>query len=267
MYGLANMSLFLLLVNYIAALVSVQLLRGDLGSDVTMNFGQLFNAFLAVYQVFSSENWTDILYGTSTAEIRLGQTVIVVLFISAWMLFANCEFFRLCISLEYIVKLHFIVIVLQMFIAVINENFDVAEEAKKGKQASNYWEKHQTQTGRATWMRNLNPYRWVKANPVKVKVENLPSNLVLPMQKSLVENYTVPRPDRSAATTTVSLFYLASFRCLSIAYLIGAHCCSSGGTTLSYEVAYHAPETVCGQAAIRRCPFGHFTASQERDPW
>lgn len=82
-----------------------------------------------------------------------------------------------------------------MFIAVINENFDVAEESKKGQQASNYWATHQPQEARFTWLRRLNPYRWVKANPVKVKVENLPSNLVLPMQKSLVQEYNVPKPE------------------------------------------------------------------------
>lgn len=90
MYGLANMSLFLILVNYIAALVAVQLLRGDFDEGTSVNFGQLFNSFLAVYQVFSSENWTNVLYGAATAESQLGQTVIVVIFISGWMLFANC---------------------------------------------------------------------------------------------------------------------------------------------------------------------------------
>ncbi|KAF8882238.1 Ion transport protein-domain-containing protein [Infundibulicybe gibba] len=184
MYGLANMSLFLILVNFIAALVAVQLLRGDLGQDTTMNFGQLFTSFLAVYQVFSSENWTNILYETTGAEVQLGQTVIVAIFITAWMLFANF-------------------IVLQMFIAVINENFDVAEEAKKGKQASSYWASHQPQQGKANWMRRLNPYRWIKANPVKVKVENLPSNLVLPMQKTLVQDYgTRGQGSRSIITQT-----------------------------------------------------------------
>ncbi|RDB21766.1 Calcium-channel protein cch1 [Hypsizygus marmoreus] len=176
MYGLANMSLFLILINYIAALAAVQLLRGDMGEDTPMNFGDLWTSFLGIYQVFSSENWTDILYSTAGAEIRLGQTIIIALFISAWMLFANF-------------------IVLQMFIAVINENFDVAEESKKGQQASKYWASHQAQQGSASWLRRLNPYRWVRANPVKVKVENLPANLVLPMQKSLVQDYSMPRYD------------------------------------------------------------------------
>ncbi|KAG6837569.1 hypothetical protein H0H93_006983 [Arthromyces matolae] len=159
MYGLANMSLFLIMVNYIAALAAVQLLRGDLGQDTPMNFGDIWTSFLAIYQVSSSENWTSVLYSTTGAEIRLGQTLIVA-----------------------------------MFIAVVNENFEVAEELKKGEQASNYWASHQAQQGSASWMRRFNPYRWVRPNPVKVKVD-LPANLVLPMQKSLVQNYSVPRND------------------------------------------------------------------------
>ncbi len=89
-YGLANMTLFLITVNFLAALVSVQLLRGDFASGEDVTFANLYNAFLAVYQIFSSENWVDILYGASDAETLLGQTVVVVLFISSWMLFANC---------------------------------------------------------------------------------------------------------------------------------------------------------------------------------
>ncbi|KAJ7199602.1 Ion transport protein-domain-containing protein [Mycena pura] len=186
MYGLANMTLFLILVNFIAALVSVQFLRGDMSASQTMNFGTIFNAFLAMYQVFSSENWTDVLYSSATAEATFGQTAIIVLFVSAWMLFANF-------------------IVLQMFIAVINENFDVAEEAKKGKQASNYWEESQRPTaGHVSWLRKLNPYRWIRASPVEVKVEGLPSNLVLPMQKSLVEDYSVPRHDPQSVSENAS---------------------------------------------------------------
>ena len=92
MYGLVNMSLFLLLVNFIAALVAVQLLRGDVAGTSSINFGDVFNAFLGVYQVFSSENWTNVLYEATQAEIPLGQVVIIAIFISSWMLFANCKF-------------------------------------------------------------------------------------------------------------------------------------------------------------------------------
>ncbi|KAF8639058.1 hypothetical protein AX17_001754 [Amanita inopinata Kibby_2008] len=174
MYGLVNMSLFLLLVNYLAALVVVQFLRGDISNQEAINFGNVYNAFLAVYQIFSSENWTTVLYSAAGAETNLRQTVITVVFLASWLLFAYF-------------------IVLQMFIAVINENFSVAEELKKSKQASNYWATQEINEGKPSWARRLNPYRWVKANPVTVKVDDLPSNLVLPMQKSIIQDHaTVP---------------------------------------------------------------------------
>ena len=90
MHGLVNMSLFLILVNYISALFASQLLRGDLPSSQTMNFGQIFTSFLAIYQIFSSENWTNVLYSSAMAEIPLGQSWIIVLFIVGWFFFANC---------------------------------------------------------------------------------------------------------------------------------------------------------------------------------
>jgi hypothetical protein len=76
-----------------------------------------------------------------------------------------------------------------MFIAVINENFQVAEEAKKSEQASKFWATQNAREGKPTWMRVLNPYRWFRANPVTVRVDELPSGLVLPMQKNLVVGY------------------------------------------------------------------------------
>ena len=85
---------------------------------------------------------------------------------------------------------------LQMFIAVINENFDVAEESKRSRQASHYWASHRPQQARAAWIRRLNPYRWFKAQPKAIEVE-LPSNLVLPMQKALVQDYSLPKRDNS----------------------------------------------------------------------
>ena len=91
LYGLVNMSLFLILINFIAALVAIQLLRGDVPGNLNMNFGQLFTSFLAVYQVFSSENWTNVLYLATQAEIPLGQAVILAIFFPAWFLFANCK--------------------------------------------------------------------------------------------------------------------------------------------------------------------------------
>jgi hypothetical protein len=92
----------------------------------------------------------------------------------------------------------FAVIVMQMFIAVINENFDIAEEAKKGRQASHYWASQRQETTHISWVKKLNPYRWFAPAPKAIAVDNLPSNLVLPMQKALVQDYGGPKREPSA---------------------------------------------------------------------
>ncbi|KAI9432396.1 hypothetical protein H4582DRAFT_2083733 [Lactarius indigo] len=56
------MSVFLILVNYLAALFATQLLRSDLQSSEAMNFGQIFTY-------------------SAMAEIPLGQSWVVVTFI------------------------------------------------------------------------------------------------------------------------------------------------------------------------------------------
>ncbi|KAH9916480.1 Ion transport protein-domain-containing protein [Fomitopsis serialis] len=170
MYGLANMTLFLVLLNFVAALVGVQLLRGDIARGNYIDYGQIYNSFLAAYQLFSSENWTDVLYGAGNPEIPLRQAPIIVLYLTGWFALANF-------------------IVLQMFIAVINENFEIAENSKRSRQASHYWASHRPQETRIPWLRRLNPYRWMKAQPKAIAVEQLPSDLILPMQKTLVDSY------------------------------------------------------------------------------
>lgn len=86
---------------------------------------------------------------------------------------------------------------MQMFIAVINENFDVAEEAKKGRQASHYWASQRQEKIQVSWMKKMNPYRWFAPAPKAIAVDNLPSGLVLPMQKALVQDYSVPKREPS----------------------------------------------------------------------
>ncbi|KAF9647780.1 hypothetical protein BDM02DRAFT_3187683 [Thelephora ganbajun] len=179
MYGMANMILFLFLFNFIAALMAVQLLRGSMRSDQATNFGDVYNAFLGMWQIFTSDNWTVVLYNAALASQPVQQSIVVILFITGWMLFANF-------------------VMMQMFIAVINENFEVAEEAKKGKQASHYWASQRQEKTQTSWTRKLNPYRWFAPAPKAIAVDNLPSNLVLPMQKALVQDHSVPKRRPSA---------------------------------------------------------------------
>lgn len=86
------MSIFLLLANFLAALFATQLFRGDVPADFTMNFHSIVSSFLAMYQVFTSENWTDIMWEVANDEFPFKMQVIAILFIVFWFFFANCEF-------------------------------------------------------------------------------------------------------------------------------------------------------------------------------
>jgi len=96
-----------------------------------------------------------------------------------------------------------------MFIAVINENFDIAEEAKRGEQTDHYLQ-NQTQGSEKTWpawIYKLNPYRWFKPSPRAIAVANLPSNLVLPMQKALVQGPSLSMPERRPTRVSFPPFF------------------------------------------------------------
>ncbi|KAI0069619.1 hypothetical protein K474DRAFT_1670758 [Panus rudis PR-1116 ss-1] len=84
---------------------------------------------------------------------------------------------------------------------VINENFDIAEESKRSRQASHYWASHRPQEAYAAWVQRLNLYRWFDAKPKAIAVDQLPSNLVLPMQKSLTQDHTLPERKPSTKST------------------------------------------------------------------
>lgn len=77
------------------------------------------------------------------------------------------------------------VIVLQMFIAVINENFEIAEEQKRKRQVEEFIRRGEPQSAHVSWIDRLNPYRLVKARHQAVQVRSLPQNLVLPLKQTV----------------------------------------------------------------------------------
>ncbi|GAA5899990.1 hypothetical protein JCM8208_005559 [Rhodotorula glutinis] len=146
--GVLNMLLFLLLVTFLSALVAVQFLRGipDLESDDTgqLNYFQIYNAFLTQYQILSSENWTDPLKTVLSSQRGQFQIAITAIFICGWMLFA---FF----------------VIGNLFIALLNENWQVEEDEKRARQLEAYVTRA-NQPGRAVtagWFKRFDPYTLV----------------------------------------------------------------------------------------------------------
>lgn len=115
--GLLNLILFVFLLTFLVSILAVQLFRGDIAEGGTTNvtFANIFNSFLGMYQIFSSENWTAILYSITAANTEWNTAWIGAMFCILWFI------------LGYF-------IVLNMFIAVIQENFDVSEDEKRFQQ-------------------------------------------------------------------------------------------------------------------------------------
>lgn len=94
--GLLNLILFVFLLTFLAALFAAQIFRGELpqeddGETLRITFATLFNSFLGMYQVLSSENWTDILYTITKYQVAYNTAWIGAAFLIIWYILANCK--------------------------------------------------------------------------------------------------------------------------------------------------------------------------------
>ena len=119
--GLLNLIVFVFLITFLTAIFAVQIFRGQFpqnnsgGESNHITFSDIYNGFIGMYQVLSSENWTILLYNSTQYELIWSQAWIGAIFFISWFILANF-------------------VVLNMFIAVIQENFDVSEDEKRLQQ-------------------------------------------------------------------------------------------------------------------------------------
>jgi hypothetical protein len=132
--GLLNLILFVFLFCFLAAILATQMFRGSLPqqdwnqSIIKTQFDNLWNSFLGMYQVFSSENWTDIMYHVTNYDMVYNTAWVGAAFFIMWFIIANF-------------------ITMNMFIAVIQENFDVSEDEKRLQQVKAFLEQREYASG------------------------------------------------------------------------------------------------------------------------
>jgi hypothetical protein len=56
----------------------------------TIDFHQVYNSFLGMYQILSSENWTDVVNTVLSSQTGVFQIVISAIFLSVWMFAGYC---------------------------------------------------------------------------------------------------------------------------------------------------------------------------------
>ena len=121
MTGLLNLVVFVFLITFLTAIFAVQIFRGEFpdadqdGNTIHVTFRDIYNSFIGMYQILSSENWTTLMYNSTQYEYQWHTSWIGATFFVLWFILANF-------------------IVLNMFIAVIQENFDVTEDEKRLEQ-------------------------------------------------------------------------------------------------------------------------------------
>ncbi|KAH6685212.1 calcium-channel protein cch1 [Plectosphaerella plurivora] len=122
--GIGNLILFVFMITYFMAIFASQLFRGvlELDDDVFVTFFTIYNSFLGMWQVLSSEDWTTIVFNLKAEMAKTHQGWVVSIFFIGWFILA---FF----------------ILLNMFIAVIQENFDVSEDEKRLQQVKAFLQK------------------------------------------------------------------------------------------------------------------------------
>ncbi|KAI9373064.1 Ion transport protein-domain-containing protein [Aspergillus egyptiacus] len=128
--GLMNLIMFVFLITFLASIFATQLFRSQIpqtdddGELIDITFADLYNSFLGMYQVLSSEDWTGILYSTTLHTSSFSTAWISATFLILWFILANF-------------------IILNMFIAVIQESFDVSEDEKRLHQVRAFLEQKQ----------------------------------------------------------------------------------------------------------------------------
>ncbi|KAL2269870.1 hypothetical protein VTJ83DRAFT_2054 [Remersonia thermophila] len=128
--GIMNLMVFVFLITFLMSIFASQLFRGQIppadsdGEPISVPFNTIYNSFLGMYQVLSSENWTDILYNVTAYTVHEKTAWIGAIFIIGWFI------------LSYF-------IIINMFIAVIQENFDVGEDMKRLEQVKAFLQRRE----------------------------------------------------------------------------------------------------------------------------
>ncbi|KAF9296993.1 calcium channel protein [Mortierella antarctica] len=168
--GLLNLIFFIAMFLGVVSVMAGLLFREIVDEQKSMNFSDFYVSYLGMYQLFSGENWTDILYSVMSAEIKWNQVVIATVFIIAFYSFANF-------------------VLVNMLIAIIMENFEGgAEVAKHAQQILDFaakagYSKEQERKYVIYLTKYLKPY------PKSIGIDSLQSGWILKMRKGIARQF------------------------------------------------------------------------------
>ncbi|KAF9981344.1 calcium channel protein, partial [Modicella reniformis] len=184
--GMLNLLLITFVFLLVCAPIPMILFGGDMpsGVDQPMNFDDLGQSFISLFIILTGENWVVIMYqGLNSHPERYKQTYGAVFFVLYY-----------CAS-------HYVL--LNLFIAIVLEHFELEEDEKYKKQLEIYFETHQRSkiNNRGTnAIQYLNPYAYLPARPQTLSVYGLPVDQTVSIRKNVFRQFL---EGDSAPTTSV----------------------------------------------------------------
>lgn len=173
--GILNLMLFVFLMSFLMAIFAAQLFRGELprqddsGEEVRIPFNTIYNSFLGMYQVLSSENWTDILYNVTTYSTHLNTAWVGAIFLIGWFI------------MSYFVLVN-------MFIAVIQENFDVSEDVKRVEQVKAFLQRKEL-GGTSSTLALSKVFTLRKSRPQRDPLDYGPATMEMLLKEAVVREF------------------------------------------------------------------------------
>ncbi|KAG0294302.1 calcium channel protein, partial [Dissophora globulifera] len=175
--GLLNLISFIAMFLGVVSVMAGILFREVVDpTSTSMNFSDFYVSYLGMYQLFSGENWTDILYSVMAAEIPWNQVIVATVFIIAFYSFANF-------------------VLVNMLIAIIMENFEgEAEIAKHAQQIQSFaqksgYSKEQERKYKIYLQKYLKPY------PNSIGVDVMNTGWIHSKRKGLAREFLLGESD------------------------------------------------------------------------
>ena len=186
--GIANLMLFVFLITFLVSIFAVQLFRGELtpsdpyGNVIHVTFFTIYNAFLGMYQILSSENWTINLYNITAFDTARNTAWIGAIFFIGWFILSNF-------------------ILVNMFIAVIQENFDVSEDEKRMHQVKSFLNRREL--GSSSSNLSLSAiFRFGRSRTTKDPLDYGPATMEMLLKDAVVKDFLDDELNPAQQTTT-----------------------------------------------------------------
>ncbi|KAG0272810.1 calcium channel protein [Linnemannia exigua] len=176
--GMLNLLLITFMFLLVCAPVPMMLFGGDMPEDIKeadpqpVNFDDLGQSFISLFIILSGENWINIMYESLESHPEVYKEIYGAIFFVVYY----------CAS-------HYVL--LNLFIAIVLEHFELDDDEKYKKQLEMYFEKHQRskKAKNRGLFQYFNPYSYLPARPQTLSVHGLTDDQTVAVRKNIFREF------------------------------------------------------------------------------